>query len=150
MGADPAPLPPDRASIPALVERANTLIAMRGQIIREVNDLFATIAEVAENEMEGKYSAMIEYAARMQDARDAAIENAQTLRVELKDSQDTVRELRDRLQAGGVKVEESVALERLLGALDNIVGRPVSAPLEAKIQGDVNRALTEFRDKVAT
>jgi chromosome segregation ATPase len=71
-------------SLVELIEQANRLQGMRARIVREVNELFATIAEVAENERDGKYNALIELAARMQDQRDEAQQRIQELESELR------------------------------------------------------------------
>lgn len=139
-------------SLPELIAKANSLKGMRADVIRMVNDLFATIAEVAEDEREGKYGAMIQLAARMQDDRDEALERIQWLETELADVRrsrdDMLARLNDAARDGdpGVKlVAITSAASDLVRALENITERPVSVALEAKIQGDVKVALEGFR-----
>lgn len=81
------------STLPELIAKANALANRRIDVVRMVNDLFATIAEVAEEEREGKYGALTALAARMQDERDEAREELQAARAEL----DEVKSSRDEL-----------------------------------------------------
>lgn len=141
-----------------LIEQANRLKGMRAEIVREVNELFATIAEVAENEREGKYGAMVAFAARMQDERDEAREKIKRLEAELTQAKALSNEAigrasileqernADNLAAVGALTIRSAAI-RMRDALHNIRMEGVSSAEFARMAARAHELVVSFDEE---
>lgn len=140
-------------TLPELVDAANRLPELRVEIVRQINEIFAAVAEAVDEAKEGGRGGIVAFAARMQDERDQARARIAELEVELGTVKTSLDDVLTRLNdAAGTDSGRFLALAsaaaRLREKLDNIVNRPVSHTLEAKIQGDVNAALAEFNMEV--
>lgn len=107
--------PKEPADLAELIEQSNRIKGMRREIISGINDLFATIAEVAENEKEGKYGALIKLATRMQDERDIARRDLKQAKLDLAAAVAKQREAHTRLTQ--VERDRAEATAAMVGAL---------------------------------
>lgn len=148
------------ASILDLIEHANRLRGLRADIVRSVNELFATIADVAENEQEGKYGALVELTARMQDQRDEALDRVRELEGKLAAARDSANETHREASSAEAALTEmrsatvnaltirNAAVE-MRNALDDWRMKAVATSADARAGARAHELVVQFDERTA-